>query len=66
VTLTVITNLWPPFTARDLGLTAPFTPVVHFHKIEGLSKMRLLVDGPSKEIHTLQGVPKTFNLDGPT
>lgn len=51
-----------PGVLRLLVWTYPLE--AHYHTIEGPSSRRLLIDGPNKELYTLQGVPKTFNLDG--
>lgn len=67
MSLLQITNLWPPFTGQSLEVSdiVVYSPVVHYHSLEGPSqqikplvgpdKTILALHGPSKQIRTLTG-----------
>jgi len=53
-----------PTLGFGISTAAVYVPTIHFHTLEGPTKLRLLADGPSKERYALTGVPRTFTLDG--
>ena len=67
MSLLQITNLWPPFAGQSLEVSevVVYSPVVHYHTLEGPSRKRRTLEGPSAKRLTIEGPSKrTKQLTG--